>query len=291
MKKNPFFFIIDDGAFPYALPEKECPVGMKVYENILKIAKAFQVRIPICLTLKHLDSTGISKEADPVPYCDELVSFLKENQKYLEIGYHGLTHEYQQHVGEFFRLDTNQAVPEEVQREHIQLSQDIFESWGLNFPELFVPPYHAWEEGVTDRLLSELGVKYIVSMPILKVGAHHYTWKGSQHLAFYPRKSLGLSGSDCHFSMNDFRKIRFYPQKTVLEFVKDHIQPISLMSKLRIHHSLFPKPVHSFMTHIGNFFDESLDFWLKLFEYVEKNEELYLCRSNEDAMQFYNQIK
>ena len=86
MKKNPFFFIIDDGAFPYALPEKECPVGMKVYENILKIAKAFQVRIPICLTLKHLDSTGISKEADPVPYCDELVSFLKENQK-LKIKY------------------------------------------------------------------------------------------------------------------------------------------------------------------------------------------------------------
>lgn len=144
LRKYPFFIIVDDGGFDYAISkEKKGKIDMDTYYNILKLAKEFKIRIPICFTMKYLDKENISGVWRPLEYIDELINFLKNNREYIEIGYHGLTHEYDDGAGEFFCIGKNESVLEEIQRDHIEESQKIFKYLGFNFPELFVPPYHA----------------------------------------------------------------------------------------------------------------------------------------------------
>jgi len=121
MNKYPFFIIIDDGGFDYAVPgDKESKIGMETYYNILRLAKEFGMKIPICFTMKYLDKENISGFGKPLEYIDELIDFLKVNSQHLEIGYHGLTHQsHPKYVGEFFYLDENKPVPLEIQKDHI----------------------------------------------------------------------------------------------------------------------------------------------------------------------------
>jgi len=290
-KKYPFFLIIDDGGFDYLFPEKkEGKITMETYVNILKIAKKFDIKIPICFTTKYLDKENISGTGAPLEYIDELIDFLKQNSKYIEIGYHGLTHEDDSHIGEFYHFEENKPVPEKIQREHIEKSKKIFDYWELDFPKLFVPPYHAWEEGVTDKILSEYNIKYLVSCKKIAFDKYKYRWSGSKYLEFLPRTSLGLSGNDYNLDLSMNRKIKFFPEKSLLDFVKCHIIPQKIFVRLRIEKSLLNFPVHSYMTHIGNFSKGTLDFWFKIFDFAANNKHLYLCKSNHDATDFYKKL-
>jgi len=291
LRKYPFFCIIDDGGFDYVLAkEKKGKINMDTYYNILKLAKDFDIKIPICFTMKYLDKENISGLGTPLDYLDELIGFLKQNSRYIEIGYHGLTHEDNGHIGEFYHLEENKPVPERIQKEHLEKSQKIFDYWGLRFPELFVPPYHAWGEGVTDKILSEYGVKYLVSEKKFRFSGYKYQWSESPYLEFLPRSSLGLSGSDYNLNSQTTRKIRFFPKKTLFDFAKCHIIPQNLLIRLRIHKSLFNQPVHSYMTHIGNFAGKALDFWYRIFDFVINNKYLHLCKSNKEAVILYKKL-
>jgi hypothetical protein len=291
VSRYPFFLIVDDGGFDHVtLPYEKGKIDIHTYENILKLAKQYEIRIPICFTVKYLDKDNISGVGMSLDYIDELIEFLKNNAKYIEIGYHGLTHEYRNHVGEFFCLDSNMPVSENEQRDHIEKSKNIFDYWGMKFPELFVPPYHAWEEGVTDRILAEYGSKYLVSYKKLKFSNYRYSWNGSQYLTFLPRTSIGLSGEDCELNCNITRKIRFFPNKSIVDFTKSHIIPRGIFSRLRIEHSLIDQPVHSYMTHIGNFSDQALEVWNNIFDYVVNNKRLSLCKSNDDAANYLRRM-
>lgn len=295
MQKNnkiyPFFLIVDDGGFDFLFPEKnQGRIDMEIYYNILKIAKKFNIRIPICFTAKYLDKENISGVGRSLEYLDELMRFLKDNSKYIEMGYHGLVHEHEGHTGEFSCLDVNKPVPEDIQRNYMEKSQKIFELWGLKFPELFVPPYHAWEKGVTDKILKEYGVKYIVSQPSLKFNGYIYQWEKSDYLQFYPRASLGIYGNDCNLNIKMFKGVGLGAKMRLLEFVQKNIIPQGPVTNIFVRHTLSNKPVHSYMTHIGNFSGQSLDFWYDLFDYAANNKNLHLCRSNEEAVKFYNNL-
>jgi hypothetical protein len=286
----PFFLIIDDGGFEYAIDEQaDTKVGISTYENILRLAKNYSIRIPICFTMKHLDKENISGMGLPLEYSDELIEFLKENKAYVEIGFHGLTHEYNGHCGEFFRMDDGETVPEEIQRKHIQESEAIFASHGLSFPKIFVPPYHGWQRGVTDRLIAVAGGKYIVSIDRMRFMGKSYHWAGSAHLTFLPRASMGISGSDLDLRLEDRKRIKLYPEKSRLDFVRDHLKPQRLAARIRISRSLYNRPVHSYMTHIGNFCSSSMDFWFRLFDTVAADSRMCLCRSNEEAVKYYRE--
>ena len=276
MKKYPFFLIIDDGAHPRVKSEGGShDVGIAHYQTVLRIADRFGLRIPICFTMKYLDTQNISGCAGTLEYADELIGLLKGNPSRIEVGYHGLTHQYRNHAGEFYCLDTRTPVPEAAQKEHLEKSAEIFCSLGFEFPEIFVPPYHAWERGVTDDLASELGVKYLVSFSRLHYMDHTYRWKGPSSLLFLDRDDIGIYSHHRTLGEGHLR----LSQKLIL--------PRSLVNNLRFRRRVFNRRMHSYMVHIGNFAPENYPFWVKLLEWVQHNPALELCGHNQRAVDLF----
>ncbi|HCE44132.1 MAG TPA: hypothetical protein DET40_11335 [Lentisphaeria bacterium] len=274
MKKYPFFIIIDDGAFPDAGKQgKRRPVGMDTYESILKLAKEFRMRIPICLTMKFLDRKNLSGCGESIGYANDLVEFLKDNEEHIEIGYHGLVHSHEGHIGEFFCLDSNTTVSEEIQRERIVKSAEIFKDWGLAFPSLFVPPFHAWERGVTDRLASEFGVKYLVSFKRIHYDDHLYSWDDSEYLDFVEREELGIYNSDIEI------------REVSIETVSKHMIPRTLLNNIRLRRTLCNPIIHSYMTHIGNFLPGNYGFWRNVFMMAINNPRIEIAKDNARALE------
>lgn len=288
----PFFIIVDDGGFDYATgKEKTGRIGMDAYENIVCLAREFKTRIPICFTAKFLDKENISGIGAPLEYVSELTNFLKSNSDAVEIGYHGLSHEHDGEAGEFFRLGSDDRVLVSEQRDHIQKSAAIFEYWGFRFPKLFVPPYHAWERGVTDKLLASFGVRYLVSCSKIKYGGRKYHWPGSRYLEFLPRAGMGIYGNDYDIDLRAKRKIKFYPERNIAGFAKDHIIPQKFFARLRLSKSLVCRPAHSYMAHIGNFSGKSLDFWREIFSFARNHDNIVICRDCDQAAVMYRNLK
>ncbi len=278
--KYPFFIVIDDGGFPFAgLEDEIIPIRMEVYATILRLAKDFGMRIPVCFTMKFLDRENVSGLGAALPYLDELLGFLKENGEHIEMGYHGLKHNYEGCSGEFYCLGRGTAVPEEIQRERIRTSAEIFRSLGMPFPELFVPPCHAWENGVTDRILSEYGTKYLVSFGQLDYQGRRFIWKDSRSLEFLHREEIGVYS----------RHIAIPPQ--AFETACRLIVPRTLLTNIKFRRRLTNPLVHSYMTHIGNFMPRNYDFWARLFEWARKQPALEFCKDNRTAAELYNQLE
>jgi hypothetical protein len=150
-------------------------------------------------------------------------------------------------------------VPEEIQQEHVYKSYLIFKDLQLDFPKLFVPPEHAWELGITDRILAEYGVRYLISHPHLTYEGQTYKWGNSPYLTFLPREDLGIWSHNTYLSIDK------------LEVVKRWILPRSTINNFLFSRKLFNRPVHSYMTHIGNFMNGSYEFWKAFFRYVARN--------------------
>ena len=276
MKKYPFFLVIDDGAQPTVESEGRIhDVGIAPYQTVLRIADRFGLRIPICFTMKYLDTKNISGCASPLKYTDELIGLLKGNRSRIEVGYHGLTHQYQNHAGEFYCLDSGSPVPGAVQQEHIDKSAEIFSAMGFDFPEIFVPPYHAWERGVTDNLVSKLGVKYLVSFSRLEYKGRAYTWDRSNSVLFLDRDDIGIYSH--HITLDEPHLM--LAQKLVL--------PRSIINNLRFRRRLINRKVHSYMVHVGNFAPQNYLFWVRLLEWVQHNPVLELCENNQRAVDLF----
>jgi hypothetical protein len=276
-KVYPVLIIVDDGGLSYVDPDNSSPeVTFDAYVNIVRLAKEFKIRIPVCFTMQYLDIHNVSGYGRPVSYAKELINLLCDNQAYIEVGYHGLTHDFvKNHVGEFYLLDIHSTVPEEVQQEHIYKSRLIYKDLGWDFPKLFVPPAHAWEMGITDKILAQYGVKYLVSVQNLKYAGYTYKWAKSQYLTFLPREGLGVWS------------FHTYLPPSMVETVKSCLLPRSTINNLRVSGRLFSRPVHSYMTHIGNFMNGNYEFWQRFFQYVEQSPQYELARNNEDAVNKY----
>lgn len=259
MKKYPFFICVDDGGFPFIQDDimlQKDPVPFVTYETILRLAKEFNLRIPIAFTMKYLDYQNISGFSQAISYAKKLIAFLEENCNYIEVAYHGLTHNYQNQPGEF-----SPRIPQSIQEDHIKKSKKIFESFGWSFPEIFIPPYHLWWPGVTDKILKSFGVKYIITSPKKK----------SRFLKVLPRGNLGIFSDDVNLKEGDIKR------------VKKYLTINSLFSNLRYHHRLSNQPFHSYITHIGNFMPSCFRFWLKFLSLINKKEDLYLVKNNQEA--------
>jgi len=290
-KQWPFFIVVDDAGFPRVNPRRESPkITIDFYANILSVAKEYQIRIPLCFTLKYLDLHGVVQGSSPLPYARELIFLLKENAELVEFGYHGLTHEYDGKPVEFFDIYTNSPVPYEVQYSNILASFQIIESLNLASPEIFVPPGHAWQPGVTDKLLSQYRVKYIVSRPTFRFNQRLYRWETSQYLRFLPRTSIGISHDDLDLDRGIRKTTRLGSVVVNGEWVKKSICPRSLYYNLRCERRLLSTPVHSYMTHIGNFSSEAMGFWRQIFDFVLERADIHLCRTNAEAENYYRAL-
>lgn len=278
-KRYPVFVVVDDGGFPYVNANNPDNPGDTItfdaYTNILKLAKEFKIRIPICFTMQYLDIHNVSGCAQPLSYATELVDLIKNNQEYMEVGYHGLTHQYKHHIGEFYLLDIHAPVPEEIQREHIYKSYLIFRDLGLDFPKLFVPPYHGWEPRVTDRILAEYGVRYLVSHLHLRFKGQTYKWSNSRYLTLLPREDMGIWNYDINLPIDK------------LDEVKRWLVPRSLINIFLLSRRFVNKAVHSYMAHIGNFMNPNYAFWQAVFQYAEQDTGYELMKSNEDVVNKY----
>ncbi len=274
----PFFIVIDDGAFPFVnRPDgTRVSVPLDTYIAIRDLAKEFDTRIPVCFTMKYLDVHKVTNEAEPLEYAKELFDFLNDNSKYIEIGYHGLTHSFEGHVGEFFCLDTNTKVPEEIQAEHFRKSAEIFKSIGWSFPELFVPPSHGWEQGVTDRIAANFGTRYIVSKGAISYKGINYKWNDSEHIGFCRREDIGIYSYDIRLNQNHFKNAR------------RHIIPRSRINNFRLRRRFSNTVCHSYMTHIGNFLPDNLDIWKKIFSHAKNKPQVSLSKTNLEAADIYN---
>jgi len=285
----PFFLVVDDGAFPSTDPGRHGnSITMQFYENVLKLATTYGMRIPICFTMKFLDINHISPEATPLSYAKELITFIQENEENIEFGYHGLTHEYEGKLVEFFDIYTNSKVPSSFQSSHVDESFQIIESLSLPQPEIFVPPSHAWEPSVTDKLLSQYGIKYLISYPKLRFAGQKYIWNGSSFLIFLPRRTLGISHNDVNLDKGIIKRTRFGSAKIDASWAKKFICPRNIYYNLRLERRLSALPTHSYMTHIGNFSDQAMDFWRKIFEFVMNRKDIHVCRSNAEAKRYYD---
>lgn len=267
---------MDDGGFSYVDPDNPSEeITFDAYKNILELAREFEIRIPICFTMRYLDINNVSGCGQPVSYAMELIDLLGKNREYIEIGYHGLIHDNENHVGEFYLLDVHTPVSEEIQRDHVYKSSLIFKDLGWPFPKLFVPPTHAWELGTTDKILAEYGVRYLVSHPRLKYRNHTYKWYNSQYLTFLPREDMGIWSYDTLL------------QRHELEDVKKWILPRNMINNVLLFRRLSNKRVHSYMTHIANFKGRSYEFWKAFFQYIKQNPQYDLVKSNEDVISRY----
>jgi len=288
VKKWPFFLVVDDGGFPSTDPGKHSvPITMRFYENILRLATTYGMRIPVCFTMRFLDINHISPEAAPLPYAKELITFIQENEENIEFGYHGLTHEYEGKPVEFFDIYTNSKVPSSFQSSHINESFQIIKSLSLPQPEIFVPPSHAWESGVTDKLLSQYGIKYLISCPELRFAGLKYIWNSSSFLIFLPRGTLRIYHNDINLDSGIVKRTRLGVVKVDANWAKKFICPRNIYYNLRFKKRLSALPTHSYMTHIGNFSDHAMGFWHEVFDFVMKREDIHVCKSNVEAQNYY----
>jgi hypothetical protein len=241
--------------------------------------------------MKYLDVNHIAQESSALPYAGELIAFLKDNAEFIEFSYHGLTHEYDNKPIEFFDIYTNSRVPCSIQRSHIRASFQIIESLSLPKPEIFVPPGHAWQLGVTDKILSEYGIRYLVSTPAFTFNEISYHWGDSLFLSFLPRTSVGIRHDDINLNEGIMRRTRVKsPILINADSVKRRICPRSIYYNLRYERRLVSPPIHSYMTHIGNFSNQAMRFWRQIFDFVLERDDIHLCRTSTEAESYYRAL-
>ena len=248
--------VIDDGGFITSNPDGSgFPIPFKTYVRVLELAKRHEIKIPIACTACFFDLDNISGVATPNPDADRLLKLFADNPHHLELWNHGLTHRLRDGYTEFLEYGSD-PVPEAIQVLHLESSRQIFKQVGFN-TEILVPPGHAWEQGVTDRLASELGFKVIAAREFEKAPMHLIVrnsaqrdlmkWTHSRYLETRFRLGLGLKFDQTTFS--DWGLLR------TTAYVRG-----AFWARLLLNRRLGLKyPVHHYFAHIQNFVDSSSD--------------------------------
>ena len=264
----PVFITIDDCGFNRVYPNNaNTPVvSYNTYECLLELSKKYHTKIALAFTTKYLDKDNISGLGQPSPYLDKLMKLLTNNQDYIEIANHGWLHDQKNHTGEFYLIDENRPVSEDVQEESIRKSNLIYKSWGLKFPRIFIPPYNAFVPGVTDRILSRYGGKYIVSASYLQ--DDNMMPKDNAGVLVLPRAWLGIITIDTDLKNSHLSQVK-----------KELLRNIGF-----VNNSKLDCLNQSYMTHIGNFLPDNYGFWSEIFEWIEKKPFLYLPRDIESSI-------
>jgi hypothetical protein len=257
--------VIDDGGLPTEHPDGSgYPLGLDCYQRILELAETLDIVVPIAVTAGFIDIRNRANLKYTNPNKDKLIQFLIDNRRRLPVWNHGLTHSFDQQPTEFLLLNPIRKVPEQTQRHHLELSQTIFEECGLGRPGVFVPPGHAWETGMTDKLAKQEGIQCIAMREVEKTPLNYWIrhpgtpywqrWQASDHLATLYRLGLGIPYNKRHFNSFDQWKAVQYAN------------PANTFIRYAIHRSMKPPiPPHHFFAHVHNFSNvNALEFWVPL---------------------------
>ena len=161
---------------------------------------------------------------------------------------------------EFFSYRTG-PVSAEIQSSRLALAQEILKRVGFR-PEVFVPPGHAWEQGITDKLCDEVGFTAIAVREFEKKPLSEWakkpwrpykkTWDESKHLKTLWRLGLGIRFDQTRFGAFNYLKLSMI-------FRKDPLSRLAMNRRWRAP----ARPSHYF-AHIQNLEDpDSLHFFSK----------------------------
>lgn len=257
--------VVDDIGIPFSHYNTGFPVPFDSYKRLLELAQQFNLAIPVAAITCFFDLDNISRMAEINKDAEKIIDFLNSHSEYLPVWNHGLTHRYNGHLTEFLLLSPERRVPENIQREHLALSQEILRKTGLTAHDILVPSGHAWEPNVTDKIAHELGFKGITIMGCLKRPFTEWIrnfrepclrkWKDSRYLHSLYRLGLGISMKR-DFDIWDYLKMHQYihPTNRFIKFLVRRNQ--NMESKL-----------HHFCAHIQNFVAaESLKIWKRILQ-------------------------
>lgn len=256
-KTDGIVLVVDDGGFP-------CENGdaLEPYKRIGELAERFNVIVPVAVTACYIDLNNIAGLERINRDAEKIVDFLRTNTNRLPVWNHGLTHAYGEASTEFALYGVpSGSVPESVQQSHFELSQRIFRDAHLPLPRVFVPPGHAWEPTVTDRLAAAAGFSHIAIREFEKKSLGGWllsprnpylaTWDEPQGVKPLYRLGLGIPHYQHRLGRGDRRKVRIYTR------------PGNVLTRLLVYRTtgLVRKP-HHFFAHVQNFVNPGSEkFW------------------------------
>ena len=208
--------VFDDGGFTHANPDESgFLVSPVVYDRLIQLAEIGEYEVGLACTAKYFDVDGLYSAASVNPHVDRICERLLANQDLVEVYNHGLTHRHESEFVEFFSYRTG-PISEEIQSSRLALAQEILARVGFR-PEVFVPPGHAWEEGITDKLcaaagFSAIAVKEFEKKPVREWAEKPWrpykkTWGESQHLKTLWRLGLGIRFDQTRFGALNYLKL------------------------------------------------------------------------------------
>jgi hypothetical protein len=179
---------------------------------------------------------------------DQILDLFYKNSDFLEIWNHGLTHSSNDLATEFYNYERG-SVNVKVQDESLRLSQKIFSNAGFDITTL-VPPGHAWESGVTDRIASYYGINTIAVREFekknitqwIKSPLHPFkqTWEESRYVNTIFRLGLGIPYDLTIFSDKVFDRTKRFLNGSTLEVLR--------MNRFKSLHY----PVDHYFAHVQN---------------------------------------
>lgn len=243
------FLVFDDGGMTHSNPNGfGYELCYEIYERILKLAKENEIQIQIACNAIFFDVDNIAKLNMINPHCDKILNLLHKNIDHITVWNHGLNHQYLNESTEFYSY-INGKIDYKYQEEHIKISQEIFDKIGFN-TNVLVPPGHAWEQDVTDKIAKKYGIKSIAIREFEKksltewikspLNPYKKTWQESKYLNSLFRLGLGIKYDSLYFDSKIYHRVNDY---ILSQFPKS----------LLIHRRLKLKyPIDHFFAHIQN---------------------------------------
>ena len=251
--------VFDDGGMTHSNPDGTgFKIDIKVYDRMLLLAKKNDIKIQIACNAVFFDVDNIAGLNLLNPECDKILKLFDDNRSYLEIWNHGLNHRYKNECTEFFSYKDG-PISYDYQKEHLKLSQDIFKKNNI-LPTVFVPPGHAWEQNITDKIAEEQGITAIAIREFEKTSfkawiknpgkPYKMTWEKSESINTFFRLGLGIAFDRVNFDQKVKRKMSNY-------IANRFPQSLLINRKLRLKY-----PVDHFFAHIQNLQDpNSVDYF------------------------------
>ena len=251
--------VFDDGGMTHSNPDGTgFKIDTKVYDRILLLAKKNDIKIQIACNAVFFDIDNIAGMNLLNPDCDKILKLFDDNKNYLEIWNHGLNHRYKNESTEFFSYNEG-SISYNYQKEHLKLSQEIFVKNSFS-PTVFVPPGHAWEQNVTDKIAKEQGLTSIAIREFEKTSLKSWirnpgkpykmTWEKSESLNTLFRLGLGIAFDQVFFNDKVKSKMSNYISNSFP-------QSLLINRKLKLKY-----PVDHFFAHIQNLQDKkSVDYF------------------------------
>jgi uncharacterized protein DUF2334 len=260
--------VFDDGGFTTSNPDGSgFRVPASAYDRLIQFARESGVRMGLACTAKFFDVEGRLGSDGPGAGAEDLIELLQRNRDVVEVYNHGLRHEHEGEHVEFLSYRSG-PVPAKIQAERLELAQQILTDVGFE-PTVFVPPGHAWERGVTDRIAHEVGLKAIAIRQFEKKplgewlrspgSPYRMSWEPSEVLETHFRLGLGLRFDQTSFSRWNGRKLGMIFQGGVA-------------SRMIIHRrASAPIPPSHYFAHVQNLSHErSIPFFREVISHIQR---------------------